>query len=183
MPSPTPRTAPPCGKPPGDVYHAIAGGTTNDAIAAPMRAPVSIKISVVFTVSPHVRRHSQLADAPSTSRPSARVQPSCQGSVTGIRVAVKHCDVIAGGNWHWSDAAGYPVREGRRAEKGRACPDDVVLEAVSTSLRRRSRSTWYAVTGHHRRPGARSSRITFTKSQRPTSLSCRQPRAACCSSW
>ena len=31
----------PCGRPPGDVYHDSAGGTTNDAIATPISAPES----------------------------------------------------------------------------------------------------------------------------------------------
>src|SRR5690349_777611 len=41
-------TSAPLGRPPGVVYHASAGGTTHDAMAAPSRQPASTRISVVF---------------------------------------------------------------------------------------------------------------------------------------
>src|SRR5215467_8072878 len=40
----------PAGKPPGDVYQAIAGGTMNEATTAPMIAPASARMRVVFTI-------------------------------------------------------------------------------------------------------------------------------------
>ncbi len=52
-----------------------------------------------------------------------------------------------------------------------------LMRVGSTSRRRPSRSTWSDAPHRHRKRGARSSRITFSKSPRPISSSCRRQRA------
>ena len=61
--------------------------------------------------------------------------------------------------------------------------ENASISLLRTRLRRPSRNTCLA--GPHRRhkPGARSSRITSTRSRPPTSSSCRPPPAGCCLCW
>src|SRR5947208_11645156 len=49
----------PCGRPPGEVYQANAGGTMSDAMIAPSRAPARARITVVFMVYSFVRSSSE----------------------------------------------------------------------------------------------------------------------------